>query len=67
MTHDVPMTGLTRGTYMAAPVQLRAGTLYGILCCLSLGESPEVDQRHYQRLQMSARQVARLVDEAGEQ
>lgn len=50
---------------MAAPVLLDGGSLYGTLCCLSHTPSPELGERHHQRLQMSARQIARLIDEAG--
>jgi hypothetical protein len=66
LTHDVPVTPVTSGAYMAAPVWLRSGALYGTLCCLNVAASPELGQRHYERLQMSARQIARLVNEAGE-
>lgn len=66
LTHDVSGTPVTPGAYMAAPVWLRSGALYGTLCCLNLAASPELGQRHYERLQMSARQIARLVNEAGE-
>jgi hypothetical protein len=65
-THDIPPLPLTVGAYMATPVWLRAGTLYGMLCCLNAAASREMDQRHYRRLQMSAKQIARLVDDAGE-
>jgi hypothetical protein len=65
-THDVPVTPHTPGAYMAAPVWLRSGALYGTLCCLNRAASPDLGQRHYERLQMSARQIARLVNEAGE-
>jgi hypothetical protein len=66
LTHDIPFTPVAPGAYMAAPVWLRSGALYGTLCCLNLAASPELGQRHYERLQMSARQIARLVNEAGE-
>jgi hypothetical protein len=62
----VPVTPVTPGAYMAAPVWLRSGALYGTLCCLNLAATPELGQRHHERLQMSARQIARLVNEAGE-
>jgi hypothetical protein len=65
-THDVPALPMVVGAYMATPVWLSNGTLYGMLCCLSATVSRELDQRHYTRLQMSARQIARLVNEAGE-
>lgn len=65
-THDIPPLPLAVGAYMATPVWLRAGTLYGMLCCLNAAASREMDQRHYRRLQMSAKQIARLVDDAGE-
>jgi hypothetical protein len=66
VTHEVPVTPVVPGAYMAAPIWLRSGTLYGTLCCLSWATSPGLGQRHYERLQMSARQIARLVSEAGE-
>lgn len=66
VTHEVPIISVAPGAYMAAPVWLRSGTLYGTLCCLSWATSPELGQRHYERLQMSARQIARLVNDAGE-
>lgn len=65
-THDVPSLPLAVGAYMATPVWLGDGTLYGMLCCLHLAVSRELDQRHYRRLQMSANQIARLVNDAGE-
>lgn len=65
LTHDVPATPFHVGAYMAAPVWLQNGELYGTLCCLRNHSAPELDQLHYQRLQMSARQIARLVNEAG--
>lgn len=65
-THDVPVLPIPVGAYMATPIWLHDGTLYGMLCCLYAAASRELDQRHYQRLQMSARQIARLVDDAGE-
>lgn len=64
LTHDLPDTPVHVGAYMAAPVWLQNGDLYGTLCCLSNNSSPELDQLKYQRLQMSARQIARLVNEA---
>ncbi|RYF48197.1 MAG: hypothetical protein EOO38_10640 [Cytophagaceae bacterium] len=66
LTQEVPITSTSPGSYMAAPIWLQGGSLYGTLCCLNLAASPELGQRHYQRLQMSARQIARLVNEAGE-
>ncbi|RZI54640.1 MAG: hypothetical protein EOP12_01755 [Pseudomonas sp.] len=65
LTHDVPATPIAVGAYMAAPVWLKNGDLYGTLCCLSAHSAPELDKIQYQRLQMSARQIARLVNEAG--
>jgi GAF domain-containing protein len=64
-THDVPAAPITPGAYMATPVWLQDGTLYGTLCCLGLAALPELGDRHHQRLRMSARQIARLIDEAG--
>ncbi|RZI54298.1 MAG: hypothetical protein EOP12_03675 [Pseudomonas sp.] len=63
---DVPGTSVAAGVCMSAHVWLRGGTLYGTLCCLDLAGSPELGQRRYERLQMSARQIARLVNESGE-
>ena len=65
-TDDIPPLPLTVGAYMAMLVWLRAGTLYGMLCCLNATDSREMDQRYCRRLQMSAKQIARLVDDAGE-
>lgn len=65
-THDVPVTALPVKSYMAAPVRLRDGTLYGMLCSLNAAVTRELDQRHYQRMQLSARQIARLVNQAWE-
>lgn len=64
-THDIPTLDLTVGAYMATPVWLRDGMLYGMLCCLRATASQELDQRHYQRLQMFAMQISRLVNNAG--
>lgn len=64
-THDVPATPVAPGAYMAAPILLQDGTLYGTLCCIGLTVARGLGERHHQRLQMSARQIARLVDEAG--
>lgn len=65
-THDVPVLPMAIGAYMATPVWLNNGTLYGMLCCLNVAVSREMDQRHYRRLQVSARQIARLVNETGD-
>ena len=65
LTHEVPATLARVGAYMAAPVWLHNGELYGTLCCLSADSAPELDELQYRRLQMSARQIARLVNEAG--
>jgi hypothetical protein len=67
-THDVPATRLPTlpGTYMSTPIWLQDGTMYGLLCCLRWSTSPDLSELHCQRLDMSARQIARLVDEAGE-
>lgn len=64
--HDVPATPIISGAYLTTPVLLQDGTLYGLLCCLSRTVSPDLNEVHHQRLEMSARQIARLVDEAGE-
>jgi hypothetical protein len=63
-THDVPDTPLPIGAYMAAPVQLADGTVYGTLCCFSFEPRAELGEREYKRLQMSARLTARLIDES---
>ena len=65
LTHEVPATLARVGAYMAAPVWLHNGELYGTLCYLSADSAPELDELQYRRLQMSARQIARLVNEAG--
>lgn len=65
-THDIPTLPMPIGAYMATPVWLSDGTLYGMLCCLRANVSQELDHCQYQRLQMAARQIARLVSEAGE-
>ncbi|MGF6528089.1 chemotaxis protein CheB [Variovorax sp. PvP013] len=65
LTHDIPETPIFVGAYMAAPVWLENGELYGTLCCLSSNAAPKLDQIHYRRLQMTARQIARLINEAG--
>jgi hypothetical protein len=66
-THDVPATPLamTLGTYMTTPIWLQDGTMYGLLCCLRWSASSDLSDLHSQRLEMSARQIARLIDEAG--
>lgn len=66
-THELPRTPVVPSAFMAAPVLLHSGELYGTLCCWSLAALPELGERHRLRLQMSARQIARLVDEAGGQ
>ena len=65
-TDDIPPLPLTVGAYMATLGWPRAGTPYGMLCCLNATDSREMDQRYYRRLQMSAKQIARSVDNAGE-
>lgn len=65
-TRDIPQTPIVPGAFMAAPVVLSCGRLYGVLCCLKFTASPDLDERHYQRLKMSAQHIARLVDEAGD-
>jgi GAF domain-containing protein len=63
-THDVPDAPMPIGAYMAAPVLLQDGSLYGTLCCLSFEPRPELDERGYRRLNIAARLTARLIDEA---
>jgi hypothetical protein len=63
-THDVPNLPVPVGSYMAAPVQLQDGSLYGMLCCLRIEASTDLHASQYKRLEMSARMVARLVDDA---
>jgi len=63
-THDVPDSPLPIGAYMAAPVRLADGTVYGTLCCFTFEARAELGERDYKRLQMSARLTARLIDEA---
>jgi hypothetical protein len=62
---DEPATLTAPGSYMAMPVWHQSGFLFGTLCCLSPDVLPDLRRRHHQRLQMSARQIARLVDEPG--
>lgn len=64
-THDVPWAPVAPGAFMATAVTLGDGARFGTLCCLSLAASPGLNERHYQRLRMSARQIAQLVDGAG--
>lgn len=63
-THDVPNLPVPVGSYMAAPVRLQDGSLYGMLCCLRIEASTDLHASQYKRLEMSARMVARLVDDA---
>jgi GAF domain-containing protein len=63
-THDVPEAPLPIGAYMATPVHLQDGSLYGTLCCFSFEPSPDLKERHYRRLKIAARMTARLIDEA---
>ncbi|MDM0112308.1 GAF domain-containing protein [Variovorax sp. J22R133] len=63
-THDVPVTSIPIGSYMAAPVQLQDGTLFGTLCCFSFERRPELGEREFKRLEMSAKLAAHLVDTA---
>jgi hypothetical protein len=65
-SHDLPVLSLAVGAFMATPVWLSNGTLYGMLCCFNAAVSRELDQRHYLRLQLSARQIARIVNETGD-
>lgn len=64
-THDVPVTPIVPGAFMAVPILLSGGERYGVLCCLRSTPMLELDQLHLRRLQMSAQHIARLVDEAG--
>jgi GAF domain-containing protein len=63
-THDVPNAPLPIGAYMAAPVLLQDGSLYGTLCCFSFEPRPDLNNRHHRRLRIAARLTARLIDEA---
>ncbi len=63
-THDLPDSPLPVGAYMAAPVRLHDGTLFGTLCCFSFGPQKHLGEREYKRLQMSARLTAQLIDDA---
>ena len=62
-THDLPESPVPIGAYMAVPVVLQTGELYGTLCCLSFEPNPSLDPTALKRLEMSARQVARLIDQ----
>lgn len=39
----VPDPGIAIGTHLSTPVRLADGTVYGTLCCFSLGVHPEAD------------------------
>jgi GAF domain-containing protein len=62
-THDVPPLPVPAGSYMAAPVHLQDGSLYGMLCCISIKTSLTLNARDHKRLEMAARLVAQLIDE----
>ncbi|MGJ7541662.1 GAF domain-containing protein [Variovorax sp. LT1R16] len=62
-THDLPASPVPIGAYMTVPVVLKTGQLYGTLCCLSFEPIPALGQKALRRLEMSARQVARLIDQ----
>ncbi|MDM0086526.1 MULTISPECIES: GAF domain-containing protein [unclassified Variovorax] len=62
-THDLPVSPVPIGAYMAVPVLLKTGQLYGTLCCLSFEPKPSLHPTALKRLEMSARQVARLIDQ----
>jgi hypothetical protein len=62
---DAPATLIAPEIYMAVPVWFQNGSLFGALCCLSPGVMPDLRRRHRHRLQISARQIARLIDEPG--
>lgn len=64
-THDLPATPIPIGAYMAAPVRLSDGSVYGTLCCFSLTPKSKICGRDLRRLQMSARLTARLIEENG--
>jgi hypothetical protein len=64
-THDVPPTPIVPAAFMAVPVVLASGRRYGVLCCLKSTPMLELDECHRRRLEMSAKHIARLVDEAG--
>ena len=64
-THDVPDVPMAIGAYIATPVRLKNGALYGTLCCLNFEVLPKLGNFEHDRLQMSARQIAELIDEAG--
>lgn len=64
-THDVPVTPVVLGAFMAVPILLSSGVRYGVLCCLKSTPMLELDELHLRRLQMSAQHIARLVDDAG--
>jgi hypothetical protein len=62
-THEVPPTPVPVKSYMAAPVRLKDGSFYGMLCCASAEARSDISARDYKRLEMSARLVARLINE----
>lgn len=65
-THDIPNNSMRPGAYLSVPIELQNGKLYGLLCCLRNEAWPELGTIHYRRLEISARQIARLLEEAGE-
>jgi len=62
-TADLPLTreaGI--GAYIAAPIRLWDGTLYGTLCCLSRSAEPSLNDRDVRFLRVLAEIVADQVD-----
>jgi GAF domain-containing protein len=63
--YDAPAAPVPIGAYMATPVHLQDGSLYGTLCCFSFEPSPDLNERHYRRLKIAAQLTARLIEAAG--
>jgi len=63
-THDVPKSPVPVKSYMAAPVRLQDGSLYGLVCCVRAAICLDLQARDYTRLKMAAELIARLIDEA---
>jgi EAL domain-containing protein (putative c-di-GMP-specific phosphodiesterase class I) len=62
-TADLPLTreaGI--GAYIAAPIRLWDGTLYGTLCCLSRSAEPSLNDRDVRFLRVLAEIVADQID-----
>ena len=57
-THDAGI-----GTYLGVPLELRDGSLYGTLCCLSHAADPSLGEREVAYMRMLARLIADHLDD----